>query len=177
MTVSTPPGNSLDSIGLHNVARVYWNSTTPALYEEIVARREECPVAWMPTSPRRVQFRSRMSHAPPASSGWPLPASMIIPSTTRGAGSVHTMGSAARRDAVVDPADAVPPAGAETSGVALPGREPPLEAASKEGPRSNAATATAMTPSAAAAMAPTSTTGRIGRRRGPWRAVGAEEAS
>ncbi len=40
MTVSTPPGHSLDSIGLHNVSRVYWNPTTPELYEEIIARRE-----------------------------------------------------------------------------------------------------------------------------------------
>ncbi|MFH1132081.1 MAG: phosphoenolpyruvate carboxykinase (ATP) [Pseudomonadota bacterium] len=31
---------SLEPIGLHNVANVYWNSTTAQLYEEIVRRRE-----------------------------------------------------------------------------------------------------------------------------------------
>ncbi len=40
MTVTTPPGTSLDSVGLHNVARVFWNPTTPELYEEIIKRRE-----------------------------------------------------------------------------------------------------------------------------------------
>jgi len=31
---------SLDKIGLHNVGRVYWNPTTPQLYEEVVHRHE-----------------------------------------------------------------------------------------------------------------------------------------
>ncbi len=38
--VHARPGQSLDVIGLHNVADVYWNPSTPELYEEIVKRRE-----------------------------------------------------------------------------------------------------------------------------------------
>jgi phosphoenolpyruvate carboxykinase (ATP) len=40
MRVTGEPGHSLDEIGLHNVGRVYWNATTPQLYEEITRRRE-----------------------------------------------------------------------------------------------------------------------------------------
>lgn len=40
MTVSREPGHSLDQVGLHNVASVYWNPTTPQLYEEVVKRNE-----------------------------------------------------------------------------------------------------------------------------------------
>jgi phosphoenolpyruvate carboxykinase (ATP) len=40
MTVDREPGHSLDQVGLHNVARVYWNPSTPHLYEEVVQRRE-----------------------------------------------------------------------------------------------------------------------------------------
>jgi len=40
MIVSREPGHSLDQVGLHNVGRVYWNATTPQLYEEITTRRE-----------------------------------------------------------------------------------------------------------------------------------------
>ena len=40
MTVTGAPGHSLDRVGLHNVARVYWNPTTPHLYEEVVKRHE-----------------------------------------------------------------------------------------------------------------------------------------
>jgi phosphoenolpyruvate carboxykinase (ATP) len=40
MTVSREPGHSLDQVGLHNVASVYWNPSTPHLYEEVVKRNE-----------------------------------------------------------------------------------------------------------------------------------------
>ena len=40
MTVSREPGHSLDQVGLHNVASVYWNPTTPHLYEEVVKRND-----------------------------------------------------------------------------------------------------------------------------------------
>jgi phosphoenolpyruvate carboxykinase (ATP) len=40
MTVTQEPGHSLDQVGLHNVAAVYWNPTTPHLYEEIIKRNE-----------------------------------------------------------------------------------------------------------------------------------------
>ena len=40
MTVSAPPSTSLDYVGLHNVGQVFWNPTTPQLYEEVVQRRE-----------------------------------------------------------------------------------------------------------------------------------------
>jgi phosphoenolpyruvate carboxykinase (ATP) len=40
MVVTREPGHSLDQVGLHNVGRVYWNATTPHLYEEITRRRE-----------------------------------------------------------------------------------------------------------------------------------------
>ena len=38
--VTGRPGKSLENFGLHNVAQVYYNPTTPQLYEEIVKRRE-----------------------------------------------------------------------------------------------------------------------------------------
>jgi phosphoenolpyruvate carboxykinase (ATP) len=37
---STPTSRSLEAIGLHNVGQVYWNPTSPHLYEEVVQRRE-----------------------------------------------------------------------------------------------------------------------------------------
>ncbi len=40
MAVTQEPGHSLDQVGLHNVARVYWNPTTSHLYEEVIKRRE-----------------------------------------------------------------------------------------------------------------------------------------
>jgi phosphoenolpyruvate carboxykinase (ATP) len=38
--IAGSPGHSLDDVGLHNVASVYWNPTTAQLYEELVKRRE-----------------------------------------------------------------------------------------------------------------------------------------
>ena len=52
----------LDVLGIKNINNVYWNLTTPALYEQIIRRREGV-LAHLPTCPPD-QYRVRASSRP-----------------------------------------------------------------------------------------------------------------